>query len=630
VHGIRTFGGWQERLEMILRRRTGAERQLTVVNYKFGYFSALAFLSVVLRWYAVRRFRAELLALTRAPWDRIDLVAHSFGTFLAAKSLAARSSSHVHIDNLILAGSVLPDYFRWSRIVPDRVASVVNECGDKDNVLLLSQALPLLGMAGRTGFRGMTGNHLRNRYFSFGHGGYFLDRGKPCDDFMRENWVPIILEGREAPPVDQRSPGGLTGVKAFLLNNSRPIKLVTYILLIALLYSKATPLATSVYASQLISREKGYISKDKHGAKVWFDENAEPTKSIRWLVAVGPISELDLDGTHVTDTEIGELPRDDSLAVLKLGKTKLTHYGLHSLSQFPQLKRLTLFDDALGSLDGFPKLPKLETLDLENTGIRDRDLELVSKLTTLRNLNISGNSIEGPGLRNLSSLTKLSELVLDDTSSLDDGSLENLPPLPSLTKLSLSGLPINGFTLIHLGQFERLSSLDLSYSDIRDSALSHLPELPQLRELMLTGVNVDGSGFGAVGHLNSLEELWLKDTHVTNIGLTYLSGLKRLRILALPGTKITSGGLVSLAGLPALEELYLGGTEVSDRDLSDLRLIPRLRVVYLPQNPQITDAGLLALREVKGLVELNIERTGTTKLAQEEFRKARPGVKLEI
>ena len=65
VHGIRTFGQWQERLESLVRRVNGSsDTHLSVLNYKFGYFSALAYLSVILRWITVRRFRQELLSVT--------------------------------------------------------------------------------------------------------------------------------------------------------------------------------------------------------------------------------------------------------------------------------------------------------------------------------------------------------------------------------------------------------------------------------------------------------------------------------------------------------------------------------------------------------------------------------------
>jgi hypothetical protein len=83
VHGIRTFGDWQERLERLLREEllVASGESLDVVNYKYRYFSVIAFLIPFVRWLVVRRFRTAFLEeAKRSSWDRIDLVAHSFGT----------------------------------------------------------------------------------------------------------------------------------------------------------------------------------------------------------------------------------------------------------------------------------------------------------------------------------------------------------------------------------------------------------------------------------------------------------------------------------------------------------------------------------------------------------------------
>lgn len=61
VHGIRTFGHWQERLEQMIKRR---DPTVEVFNYKYGYFSVAAFVVPFLRWLVTRRFRAALGRLT--------------------------------------------------------------------------------------------------------------------------------------------------------------------------------------------------------------------------------------------------------------------------------------------------------------------------------------------------------------------------------------------------------------------------------------------------------------------------------------------------------------------------------------------------------------------------------------
>src|SRR5438876_698734 len=90
VHGIRTFGHWQERLETLLldADQEANDRSVEIINYKFGYFSAVAFLVPPLRWLVVRRFRRDFLRwVNSSSWDRIDIVAHSFGTHVVAWAL---------------------------------------------------------------------------------------------------------------------------------------------------------------------------------------------------------------------------------------------------------------------------------------------------------------------------------------------------------------------------------------------------------------------------------------------------------------------------------------------------------------------------------------------------------------
>ena len=81
VHGIRTFGQWQERLEALTPPEAGIEFN----HYHYGYFSVVAFISPLLRWLVTRSFRKALLAVAaKNPEARLDIVAHSFGTHLAA------------------------------------------------------------------------------------------------------------------------------------------------------------------------------------------------------------------------------------------------------------------------------------------------------------------------------------------------------------------------------------------------------------------------------------------------------------------------------------------------------------------------------------------------------------------
>ncbi|WP_369721163.1 WD40 repeat domain-containing protein [Bradyrhizobium sp. LLZ17] len=231
VHGIRTFGHWQERLEALVRRSTG---NVVFANYKYGYFSVVAFIIPFFRSLVVRKFRADLISMAgRSEWTRIDLVGHSFGTHIIAWAVAGLPPSvKLSIHTVILSGSVLRAGFPWRDLIGNRVGRVVNDCGTRDNILLLSQFFILFtGMAGRTGFSGLTGDVFRNRYSVFGHSGYFQDgKGIASDTYMREHWLPLLLSDDGIPEFDYRDTSAIEGLITTLANNSEPIKLSFYLI----------------------------------------------------------------------------------------------------------------------------------------------------------------------------------------------------------------------------------------------------------------------------------------------------------------------------------------------------------------------------------------------------------------
>src|ERR1700733_7120018 len=85
VHGIRTFGQWQERLGSLLLK-AGSRAQ--ILHFKYGYFSSIAFLFPIARYLQILAFARYLTEIRNAyPRARIDLVSHSFGTYVVAGAI---------------------------------------------------------------------------------------------------------------------------------------------------------------------------------------------------------------------------------------------------------------------------------------------------------------------------------------------------------------------------------------------------------------------------------------------------------------------------------------------------------------------------------------------------------------
>jgi alpha/beta hydrolase family protein len=233
VHGIRTFGGWQDRLAALLHEhQPGVE----VHVYKYGYLDALAFLLPGLRATVIHRFRrylADRVAVSQGA--RIDIVAHSFGTYVVGWALRRLSSAaRPKIHTVILCGSVLKQLFPWSELVgPDMwVRRLVNECGRSDYWPVIAQLLVFgMGVAGRRGFAGVTGLDvgIMNRDFAVDHSGFFTDA------FMQEHWTPLLT--RSAPPPESELVVPVAGWSAGLEYFADPLKLVILLLpLVAILF----------------------------------------------------------------------------------------------------------------------------------------------------------------------------------------------------------------------------------------------------------------------------------------------------------------------------------------------------------------------------------------------------------
>ena len=295
VHGIRTFGAWQRRLERLI---APASKDVRFYHFEYGYFSLLAFIIPLTRWLVVRRFQRELRSIFgRVKPSRLDLVAHSFGTHLVGWALRGLSSEEdIRVHTVILSGSVLRSDFYWADLVPTRVQRVINDCGSKDSVLLASQFLVLFtGMAGRVGFIGMNGPEFSNRYSNFGHGGYFQDpAGQSSDAYMTKYWVPAISGTDDIVPLDERNaPTPWRGFVIWISNNFEPIKLLmtTGPLLAGLIWIGALYIEANATKERLVAViELGQAMKSKDNLPT----EAEPLLSAMQQALAVPLRQTDL------------------------------------------------------------------------------------------------------------------------------------------------------------------------------------------------------------------------------------------------------------------------------------------------------------------------------------------------
>ncbi|WP_426531783.1 hypothetical protein [Bradyrhizobium sp. McL0615] len=184
VHGIRDNGDWQDAVSELAIEKSIVER---TERYKYGFFDILKFVFPLTRHLQVSEFRKKLESLLDAisahsgngPKITVHFAAHSFGTHVLYHALRSLSPRHHGIiGNVVLMGSVLPSEADVTAIaLRSELSTIFNFCSTNDRILLLNAALPLnSGLAGRVGFKGQfEGKYLQQRYFKFGHSGYFAD-----------------------------------------------------------------------------------------------------------------------------------------------------------------------------------------------------------------------------------------------------------------------------------------------------------------------------------------------------------------------------------------------------------------------------------------------------------------------
>ncbi|MCS0354651.1 response regulator [Vibrio diabolicus] len=222
IHGIRTIGHWQNNLNDLVKENS---RKIEPKTVKYGFFSLLSFLFPHLRDYVAKKVVKKIhSALDSSNQDRVILVAHSFGTYIAAKAIETYTGK-TQIDLTIFAGSVLKTDHDLDSIFK-RTNMFINECGARDKILMICNMLVLgLGDAGRSGFSSHQHNSFINRYYNGGHDVYL------AKEKMLENWVPSIISGQKPRDIDERPNLWYQDISEFIIQLFSATKPLLYLLI---------------------------------------------------------------------------------------------------------------------------------------------------------------------------------------------------------------------------------------------------------------------------------------------------------------------------------------------------------------------------------------------------------------
>lgn len=293
---------------------------------------------------------------------------------------------------------------------------------------------------------------------------------------------------------------------------------------------------------------------------------------------------LDLSGTGITDAGIEHLAGLKKLRILHVGNTAVTPEAAANLREsLPELQTLTVGADSrpVVNLRGEPD--RLKAAIEWVTSIGGRAVPSSNGGLRLMDLPVG---VRDADLERISGLSRIAELELHRTRVTDEG-LKVIATLPDLQLLKLSGLPIS------------------------DDGLRHLLPLRKLRSLQLSQTRVSDAGLKTVAGFSDLEELRLASLPITDSGVKSLASLTKLRIVHLDRTEIGSEAIEFLRGRTELEELLIFDTKVDDRGLGMLEECSNLRNLSF-SNTSTTDAGLRMLDGLKKLEQLQLSQTAVT------------------
>jgi hypothetical protein len=167
-------------------------------------------------------------------------------------------------------------------------------------------------------------------------------------------------------------------------------------------------------------------------------------------------------------------------------------------------------------------------------------------------------------------------------------------------------------TPLKVMKLERLTHLDLAFTDVADAGMVYFEGCKKLTFLSLASTGVSDKGLAHFKDCKHLSVLSLDHTRVTDVGLQYFRDCPHLRELYLAGTQVTDRGFADFSGCTSLGILNLGGTQVSDAGLAHFKDSKSLSRLWL-EGTKVGDAGLANLKGVP-LRMLSAFNTGITDL----------------
>jgi len=244
---------------------------------------------------------------------------------------------------------------------------------------------------------------------------------------------------------------------------------------------------------------------------------------------------------------------------------------------------------------------KIIGIVIENNELTVDDMWLIAKLIDLESIRITGPSVNDKYVEAMSGLTRLKSVDIEN-SNITDKSLEILKALPDIDTLSLRrNLGFTDHAVALFAEFPKLHTLKILYNGFSPTSLFGLKNLTAVRVLDLRGLQVGNDTLMFIAKLENLEEIHIRSGSVANTGVAQLKKCKKLKILELQDTDVSAGCAEHFKEMESLRFLRIFRCpQFGAEAIAELGILTNLDTLEL-RDMNCNNESLQALKPLVGL-----------------------------
>ncbi|KAH7651416.1 Non-specific serine/threonine protein kinase protein, partial [Dioscorea alata] len=236
--------------------------------------------------------------------------------------------------------------------------------------------------------------------------------------------------------------------------------------------------------------------------------------------------------------------------------------------EFSNLSYLQVIDLSRNYLNGtiplaWASLP-LITLSLLGNRISGNIPKELSGITTLHELVLDDNLIQGSIPQSLHNLTNLKRLDLSGNNF--SGELpKSLGNLTNLTDFGIDGNPISGKIPAFIGNWKKLEKLYMVGTSLEGPFPSNFSALEALTELMVSPLMGGDGKFPPLGNMTKMHRLILRNISLSGELPDYIKNMKKLKTLDLSFNNLTGKIPDTFSSLNSLNYLFLTDNKLTGK-----------------------------------------------------------------